>query len=804
MRSRLFPLLLGFRLLRGHGRAGWLRVALIAFGTALCVVVLLLSLAVPTMLGHRADRDDARTVYCQYAAGRTAEPCDLLGFPVADAWDGVPLRRQLVDAGADVTRLLGPPPGVTRLPQAHEIVVSPALKQLYDAPRNAVLRQRFDGAVIGIIGAAGLKQPDELLAYVGVPAGLLEATQPGTGYGASRSNAGPAPKDTAPVSATAAAAQRKQAITVVTAVIVGLTPVLLFLAACARLSSATRDRRLAALRLLGLTPRQTQVVNAAETGLAATLGALAGLAAFEVLRLASGNLTVGGYGWFVADLQPPAWQVALLLVAVPVLAMTVGAFAGRSATGAITTARSDGIARKLRLWRLLPLCCGIAILGFVTTGSHPSVNMRGSGGTILEEAGIIATLLGLASAPPLLARQLSGGLGRMSRRVWAELGARRLRFEAASAARPVIGLVLLVFVGVFGASVAEVTKTKTQVGDWRHNMAAGTYQVEMRTSMASPVIPASTLSAVPGVRAVVPVVRVEAAADAGSVATADAGSGPSPQNRLSVLAMTCAQLSQVVKNPPAHCVEGQAFWSVLHRVSPQSAVSTYSVPITAASDTGAPRAITVPAPTGMLDIDPNNSRLIADLIITGDPALQIQAAHQPRWRDAYVVATDGSRAALDALDTAAARFNPMLTASIPDTTSAADYQLPLYSVLLEVGAVLTLVIGLGSVAVTTADRALERRREVAMQAATGVPLGTMRAAQLMQILVPYFLGVALATAAGVLGGRSYAATVGVRYVLPGTDLVGAGVLILVGAVLVGLSALPGLSRGIRVEYLRRE
>ena len=55
-----------------------------------------------------------------------------------------------------------------------------------------------------------------------------------------------------------------------------LVPFGVFLGTCARLSATTRDRRIAALRLLGVSARQAAVVNAVETGVVAGGGALSG------------------------------------------------------------------------------------------------------------------------------------------------------------------------------------------------------------------------------------------------------------------------------------------------------------------------------------------------------------------------------------------------------------------------------------------------------------------------------------------------------------------------------------------------
>jgi hypothetical protein len=294
--------------------------------------------------------------------------------------------------------------------------------------------------------------------------------------------------------------------------------------------------------------------------------------------------------------------------------------------------------------------------------------------------------------------------------------------------------------------------------------------------------------------------------------------------------MTCAQLDRVLARPPAHCVEGETYWmppvtrqaraslagatALAVQLSGDATVTTSSARQLGAPQPGTPQPdasasgsatglMSVPPPRDVLDADPNPD-IFADLVITGDAATRLQASHQPQFRDMYLVATDGGRQAMNAVDSAAAGFDPRLVVSQPDVNLSAGYQLPLYSVLLEAGTAVTLLIAFASVAVTTVDRAAERRREVAMQTASGVPLTTMRGAQLVQILVPYGAGVVLAVVAGILGGRGYSATVGVPFHLPARDLWGVTVLVLLGAAVAAGSTLPGLNQGIRVEYLRRE
>ena len=59
-----------------------------------------------------------------------------------------------------------------------------------------------------------------------------------------------------------------------------LLPVLIFVATSTRLAAARREERFAALRLVGATPRQVNVLASVEAGLAAAAGALLGFVLF--------------------------------------------------------------------------------------------------------------------------------------------------------------------------------------------------------------------------------------------------------------------------------------------------------------------------------------------------------------------------------------------------------------------------------------------------------------------------------------------------------------------------------------------
>jgi hypothetical protein len=100
-----------------------------------------------------------------------------------------------------------------------------------------------------------------------------------------------------------------------------LLPVLAFLAQCTRIGALHRERRLAALRLAGATPRQVRRITALETGTVSALGTLAGLAGFLALRAGLGAAQQGRevLTW-PTDVPLPWGRIVLVVAGVPLLA----------------------------------------------------------------------------------------------------------------------------------------------------------------------------------------------------------------------------------------------------------------------------------------------------------------------------------------------------------------------------------------------------------------------------------------------------------------------------------------------------
>ncbi|MEJ7703388.1 MAG: hypothetical protein WKF47_06900 [Geodermatophilaceae bacterium] len=82
---------------------------------------------------------------------------------------------------------------------------------------------------------------------------------------------------------------------VVIALVLLCIPVLAFVGQCSRVGAPARDRRLAAIRLAGGTPRDVARVACGEAAVAAGIGAVGGLAVYLVGRIVLGSPVLGTY-----------------------------------------------------------------------------------------------------------------------------------------------------------------------------------------------------------------------------------------------------------------------------------------------------------------------------------------------------------------------------------------------------------------------------------------------------------------------------------------------------------------------------
>ena len=252
-------LALGARLTLAGGRTGLLRTAITALGVALGVAVLLVAASIPSIHGERQARGDARfDLGFDQVAGHGGA-----GVLVADAEHALPRARhpRAAAAGRRCGRT-GPAGRSPRVPRAGEVFVSPALRRLLaTADGRSLLAPRIPGRIAGEIAPSGLIGPTELAYYAGA-SGLVEGdgVRRLSAFGTSGPHDGLNPI---------------LALLVVIVLVALLLPVAVLVGAAVRTGGEDRDRRLAALRLIGADQRMARRIAAGEALVSAALGLVA-------------------------------------------------------------------------------------------------------------------------------------------------------------------------------------------------------------------------------------------------------------------------------------------------------------------------------------------------------------------------------------------------------------------------------------------------------------------------------------------------------------------------------------------------
>jgi hypothetical protein len=239
-------------------------------------------------------------------------------------------------------------------------------------------------------------------------------------------------------------------------------PILLLLHQAVRLGTATRERRLAALRMAGATPAQVRLLGALEVGIPSFVGGVLGLLVYGLLRLMFGGMSYAEatsvpfrrqqLRLVPTTVTPAWWQVLLVVLAVTLLGVAVGALASR---GLVVTPL--GVTRRQRTappraWGFLLLALAAAIA--------PLAVKNPSWSTAVGMACVALSVLGIASLAPWVTYRVGHRLARRARSATMLLAASRMAADPrplgrAAAAVGAIGLVS----GGSGALVADLFVT---------------------------------------------------------------------------------------------------------------------------------------------------------------------------------------------------------------------------------------------------------------------------------------------------------------------------------------------------------
>jgi hypothetical protein len=231
---------------------------------------------------------------------------------------------------------------------------------------------------------------------------------------------------------------------VVLALLLLTLPVLALAGQCGRLGAPARDRRLAAIRLAGATPRQAVALVASETGVAVALGAVIALGLYLIGRAVPADASLP------TDVLPHPAVLTLLVAGLPVVAAAVAALLLRRV--AVTP---FGVVQRTR--RRAPgawpgLLIVPALAAFVLF--EPAEALLGTTpGWVLPVLGGACGTIGVVLGTGWLSFAAGRILHRFARRPAALLAARRLMADPWSGSRTFAALLACV---IFGAGAVTV------------------------------------------------------------------------------------------------------------------------------------------------------------------------------------------------------------------------------------------------------------------------------------------------------------------------------------------------------------
>lgn len=746
---------LGARLALTGGREGLLRTALTAVGVGLGVAVLLLSVSVPSMLDARSDRtaarDDDRWGSEEIMPGDTT----VLTLNVSTSYRGEGIRGRLVRPEGAHPVL---PPGVRTLPPRGTMLVSPALRDLLDSPDGALLRDRMPGPVSGTIGKAGLAGPTELVYYA--VRDDLAFGQPQVQridrYGSLNPHD---PLDPFLL------------MLVVVIFVVLLMPVAMFVAAATRFGGEQRDRRLAAVRLVGADGGMTRRIAAGEAVVSATLGLLAGAVFFLVGRQFVEVFEVARLSVYSSDVRPPLPLLALLVVSVPLAALAMSLVALRRVVveplGVVR--RAAARTRRRLWWRLLTPVAGVALL-------VPLTGRRGDFNPWQAVGGVSLVLLGVALLLPWTFDRVVGRLGAAGGLSW-QMAVRRLQLSGGSSVRAV-GAIAVAAAGtialqmLFAAAEAQFTKDTGQ----------DTSRVQAVT-----VVTMSALSTVPDAAGLDARLKAAGATSVTTYRREVLHQGEDVFLEIAVADCTALRELAVLDR----CADGDAFLLERPELAGQAVTTGGQFEQAWTVPAGARTAEARPGPYGRSSIG---------LLVT--PSVAPPPRDQPSFVS-HVGLAPGDPDAEERLRNAGMAINPTMDVTVLRSRAVDNTFAGIRRGLFAGATVTLLLVGL-SLLVGTVEQLRERRRTLAALVAFGTRRSTMGWSILWQTLVPVVLGLLLATALGLGLGGLLLATVHVPF---HADLAGIGIVCgIAGGVvlLVTAASLPALWRLMRPDGLRFE
>jgi ABC-type lipoprotein release transport system permease subunit len=760
----------GVRLAVGGGRTAMARLALSALGIAIATGVLLLAASVGTMSDHRQERSVADFPHDEPIDGVT--PTYL--FRSVTEYRG---ERVLVRYVYSESRDSPKPAALPALPKPGEMYVSPALGELLRSDDGALLRPRFPEKVVGTLDQKLVLRPGHLTAWVGADRTLADAVVAQEVYGFALDP---------PIGTTSSS--------MLTLILIGsvvlLLPIFTFITSASRIAGAERDRRLSALRLVGAGKWQVRRIASAEALVSAVIGLVLGGVLFAVGRLFVEGFRFFDEGVYTSDVVPDPVLAALLVLFIPALAVVAALFAlRRTIIEPLGVVRQSKPVRRRAWWRFGFLAVGVLLLVTQFGVSDTSDTYA-----LMVTAGATALLLGMLVLLPWLVERVANHL-RGGPPSWM-LAVRRLQLDSGTSAR-VVGGVAVVLAGMITLQTVLLSaeRSLTLPGETAGD-EQGTLEVTAEPAQS-------------------PDIQRRLAAADGVASTFTVLSGPiyeagKKDTAFTVGVLDCATLKQMTG--VTNCADGDVFRlsNAYQELPPPGTALEFREYLGNRRDFD-PDEYEVTGdwtmPQNVRTVTPRDDTRLFGTFYATPGALDASLLDGTSTVE-VVTAKDVTTDQLEGIRNAIAPYRWQIyfvnTFNMPQALSEEQQTYMAIRTSLYAGSIFTLLLAGVSMLVLALEHIRERRRPLAVLAASGVPRGVLARSLLWQVAMPIVLGAAMALATGI--GLA-ALIIRLADAVMQVDWAGAA-LLCAGAIglslLVSAMTLPFLNRATRLTTLRTE
>lgn len=749
---------LAVRVVRGGGRIALVRMALTVVGVLLGIQCLLVVHAIPSILHARTDRAAARLP--TFAHDPNSVPIHFA--IIEDTHHGRLWTRVLVagDSGAPA------PPGLTSLPAAGTTIASPALAS---AANDPVVAARLPN-VRGVIANSGLEGPGEYISYTGVRVSDLPAGgEPGAGFGGASSLVPDRPST--------------GAVTLELLLMI-LVPACIFLTVVARLSSATRRRRLAALRLIGASRREVRTIAAIESAVPGVLGALLAVLTFPLTNLALAHSNAVGSQYFPHDGALSAGLAISVVAAAGLVSAAVGSGVSWRARGTVSS-RAGERSRRPGWLAVLPFLAGVAMLASLQLVVGTSNRVEPAKVTV---AAIALALLGLLLAMRPITLWCANLLSHTVRSLPVRLGLARFQYEPDGALRTVNGLLALVMIAALGQAV---------LFDFRESSGVDQAKVQLGISGSTLQNPAQRAAAAQ-LPAEVSVATVQSLIARQPAGVAGTPSFYAQSSGAFAVYASCAQVAKVSGRALPDCREGESYRLYDPTAAgPEQLGGGLDLPFENAD--GSTRKLRTPSTVlpipGLF-----NSSVLPDesVLITGT---KMPAGGWPK-SSTFNFVLDAHD--LEPFEDGLAGISPtaVVTVMSSDESVLETYRLNRGSV--DLGLAIGFLLAMLTFVISAIDRSWEGRRAVATVSVLGMPRRSLQIAQAVQLGLPLMLGLLMSVFISDIAARRYLSTVGYSFGTHDVSLRWSLALAGIAVLAAGLPALVTFGRSVNPSLIKRD